>query len=188
MPGRPADDGPVRRGLLTGAALVLAALVVAALLVWSAQAFGPRSVAFAFVVVWLPMAWLGTASRVVTPRLPESYHALRAFERDGRLYERLGVLLVKRLLRRGPMAVFNPDLHLPAERTPAALARLDQRMRVAEASHALLFVATLAVVANAAVRGWWDAAAWTLVFDVLVNGYPVMLQRYNRAWLARRFA
>ena len=27
----------------------------------------------------------------------------------------------------------------------------------------------------------------TMAFDVLLNGYPVMLQRYNRALLARRF-
>ena len=43
------------------------------------------------------------------------------------------------------------------------------------------------VVANAAARGWWTAAGWTLPFDVLFNGYPVMLQRYNRALLSRRF-
>jgi hypothetical protein len=43
---------------------------------------------------------------------------LRAFDRDGRVYQRLGVRLVKLLLRRGPLAAFNPDLHLPAERTP----------------------------------------------------------------------
>ena len=30
-------------------------------------------------------------------------------------------------------------------------------------------------------------ALLTLVFDVLMNGYPVMLQRYNRALLQRRY-
>ena len=37
-------------------------------------------------------------------------------------------------------------------------------------------------------RGWWGAARWTLLFDVLLNGYPVMLQRYNRALLGRRYS
>jgi hypothetical protein len=45
----------------------------------------------------------------------------------------------------------------------------------------------LGVVINAAVRGWWIAAGLTLLFDVLMNGYPVMLQRYNRALLYARF-
>ncbi len=46
---------------------------------------------------------------------------------------------------------------------------------------------TLAVAVNAAVRGWWAAAGWTLLFNILFNGYPAMLQRYNRALLAQRF-
>jgi hypothetical protein len=161
--------------------------IAGALLAWSLRAFGPRAFAFAFLVVWLPMVWLGLVSRVVVPRLPERYHRLRGFERDGHLYELVGVRVVKGLLRRGPFAAFNPGLHLPAERTPKNLARLDQRMRDAEASHFILLVLTLAVVVNALVRRWWSAAASTLVFDILMNGYPVMLQRYNRALLAKRF-
>jgi Glycosyl-4,4'-diaponeurosporenoate acyltransferase len=174
----------MRRTILVAAATAIAAVP----LVWALRAFGARSAWFAFLVVWVPMAWLGTVSRFVRPRLPGGYHALRAFERDGRLYERLGVGLAKRLLRRGPLAVFNPDLHLPAERTPEHLAHLDQRMRDAEASHFILFVAMLGVVAHAVARGWWGAAGWTLLFDVLLNGYPVMLQRYNRALLGRRYS
>lgn len=151
------------------------------------RAFGPRSRWFAFVVVWAPMTWLGTLSRIVRPTLPAGFHRLRAFEADGRVYELLGIRVVKALLRRGPLALFNPDLHLPAERTPERLAHLDERMRDAEAAHALLFVATLPVVGHAAARGWRAAAAWTLLFDVVLNGYPVALQRYNRSLLVRRY-
>jgi hypothetical protein len=177
------DDQSVRRTLL----LAGATLVAVAGLTWALHVFGPRSTAWAFVVVWAPMAWLGTISRLVTPRLPASYHELRRFEADGRVYELLGVGVAKWLLRRGPLAFFNPGLRLPGERTPDTIARLDQRMRDAEASHAILLVLTMGVVAHAGARGWWVAAAWTLLFDVLLNGYPVMLQRYNRGLLQRRF-
>ncbi len=162
-------------------------VVTLALLMWSREAFGARSVWFALVVVWLPMTWLGVVSRFVRPRLPERYHALHRWERDGRLYELLGVRLVKRLLRRGPLAVFNPDLHLPADPTAPNVAHLDQRMRDAEASHFILLVLMLGVVVHATAHAWWAAAGWTLLFDVVVNGYPVMLQRYNRALLDSRF-
>jgi len=162
-------------------------VVSQAVLVWAERAFGAASVWFAFLVVWVPMVAVGSLSRVVQVRLPNRYHELRRFERDGRVYERLGVRLAKSALRRGPLAVFNPQLHLPAEHTPAQLAHLAQRMRDAEASHAVLFVVMLAVVVHAAARGWWPAAALTLVFDVLMNLYPVMLQRYNRDKLAERF-
>jgi hypothetical protein len=173
----------MRRMLLAVGATAAAGAAV----VWMLGSLDPRSVLFAFLAVWVPMAWLGTLSRAVRPRLPEGYHRLRPFERDGRAYELVGVRLAKGLLRRGPLALFNPDLHLPAERTPEHLARLEQRMRDAEAAHALLLLALMAVSANAAARGWWAAAAWTLLFNVFINGYPVMLQRYNRALLTRRF-
>lgn len=162
-------------------------VVVAVLLWWSLRAFGARSTWFAFLVVWLPMTWLGTLSHVIAVRLPDRFHELRHWERDGRVYEAMGVRVVKWLLRRGPMAVFNPALRLPAEHTPVALGKLDRAMIEAEASHAILFVASLAVAFHTAARGWWVAAWWTALFDVLVNGYPVMLQRYNRALLRRRF-
>jgi hypothetical protein len=167
--------------------IVAGSVLIAGLTVVSGAVFGVRGVTFAFLVTWLPMTAAGLLSRVVRPRMPQRWFALRRWELDGRVYRRLGVLIVKRLLRRGPLAVFNPDLHLPADRSGPGLDRLDRRMRDAEASHAILLLATLAVVGHAAVRGWWAAAGWTLLFDVLVNGYPVMLQRYNRALLRSRF-
>lgn len=167
--------------------VIAATVVAAAVLGWGGEVFGASSAVFAFLVVWAPMTWLGTISRVAQPRLPDSYHELRDVERDGRLYERLGVRVAKRLLRRGPIAVFNRDLHLPGEPSPERLAHLDQRMRDAEASHVILLVATLGIVVHAAARGWWTAALLTLLFDLLLNGYPVMLQRYNRALLHQRY-
>jgi hypothetical protein len=60
-------------------------------------------------------------------------------------------------------------------------------MKDAEASHFVLLVAMLGVMINAAARGWWVAAGLTFLFDVLMNGYPVLLQRYNRVLLYARF-
>ena len=178
------DRGAASTVLVVAGATAVAGAVVA----WSWKAFGPRSRRFAFVAVWAPMTWMGTISRVVTPRLPDRAHELRRFERGGaRLYELLGVRAVKALLRRGPMAIFNPGLHLPGEPTPERIAQLDQRMRDAEASHAVVFVATLGAAAVAWTRGWRTTARRMVVWDLLLNGYPVMLQRYNRGLLAGRF-
>jgi Glycosyl-4,4'-diaponeurosporenoate acyltransferase len=178
-------EGVRKAPLLAGVTIGMGALMV-----WALRVFGARSAKFAFLVVWLPLAWFALLGRVVRRpvlRLPAQVHALRAFERDGRVYELLGVRVAKGLLRRGPLTLFAPDLHLPTEQTPATVAGLDERMRQAEALHEILLVVTLAVVVNAAVRGWRDAAGWTLLFNVLANGYPAMLQRYNRALLAQRF-
>jgi Glycosyl-4,4'-diaponeurosporenoate acyltransferase len=175
-------------------ALLVAGMTIgmAALMAWSLRVFGARSAWFALAVVWLPLGWFALLGRILALRrpvlrLPAYVHALRAFERDGRVYELLGVRVAKWLLRRGPLAVGAPDLHLPAQPTPANLTVLDQRMQQAEAIHEILLAVTLTVAVGAAVRGWWDAVGWLLLFNVLANVYPAMLQRYNRALLARRF-
>lgn len=165
-----------------------ATAVAGATLTWSWRRFGPASRRFAFVAVWAPMTWLGVVSRYLTPRLPERYHRLRDAELGGaQLYELLGVRVAKAALRRGPLARFNPHLHLPAEPTPERICRLDQRMRDAEASHAILFVATLGAALVARARRHRSAARWMLAWNVVMNGYPVMLQRYNRGVLADRY-
>ncbi len=138
---------------------------------------------FALAVVWVPMTILGTVSHVTPIRLPEGFHQLRPFEVDGTLYERLGVRTLKRMLRRGPATWFNPGLRMPAHRDAASLARLDAAMRNAEASHTISFVVTLLVVGSALARRRWARAVWIVVFDVAINAYPIMLQRYNRARL-----
>jgi hypothetical protein len=53
-------------------------------------------------------------------------------------------------------------------------------MRKAETGHALIFVLVLLFVGYGLLKGWLDAVAWTLLFNILINGYPIMLQRYNR--------
>ncbi len=167
--------------------LTLGAAVGTAVLVWSWNAFGPDSVVFCFLVVWVPMTALGTVSHWVRILLPERCHRLRPWEATGRCYELLGVRVAKQLLRRGPLAAFNPHLHLPSSRDPAAIAALDGRMREAEASHLVLLLLTVPVALALGVAEGVQFALWTLAFDVLLNGYPMMLQRYNRALLARRY-
>jgi hypothetical protein len=57
---------------------------------------------------------------------------------------------------------------------------LESEMRKAETIHALVFLLMLWVVGYVAVKGWLDAVMWILLFNILINGYPIMLQRYNR--------
>lgn len=148
---------------------------------------GGDSLILAGLVVWVPMVVVGTLSHAVPLPLPQWWGRLRTWEASGRCYELIGVRLFKRLLRRGPLALFNPGLHLPHEPDHESLARLDGKMRAAEASHLLLFVSGVAIAAHSAVRGWWSAALVTTCCNIVMNGYPILLQRYNRALLRRRF-
>lgn len=180
---RPAALGP----LAAAGVLAVTTAALGAALLWAGEMFGARSVAFAFAVNWIVMSWLGIAGRLYPPSLPARYFEIRPFEASGRLYEALGVRMIKYAVRRGPLHVFKRHLRLPEFPDARSLRRLERRMREPEAAHVCLFLfVMLLVVAHALVRGWWTTAVWTMLFNVLLNAYPVMLQRYNRRWLLDR--
>ena len=77
----------------------------------------------------------------------------------------------------------NPDFRLKGGR--AGLAELRQTMDSAEIAHGLVFIVVAAVAAGAAALSAFSASAWLMLFNLLLNGYPMMLQRYNRLRLER---
>ena len=165
------------------AVFALATIGVVLLVVWSLDAFGFRSPVFAFLLNWLAMSWVAMAGQVIHFALPASYYDIKSFERTGQVYEHLGVPLFKKLVRRGPLAIFSPTLRFPKDKTIAALQHLDHEMRKAEAGHVVIFLLMLVFISYALLNGWFDAVGWMLLFNVLINGYPIMLQRYNRILL-----
>ena len=161
---------------LTGAALT-AAFAVA--VVWGARAYG-RSIVFAFGVNWLLMMWaIMFASNVVPLRLPAPYYATRPFEKAGRLYDLVGVRWYRRALRRVLWSV-NPAL---LRSQPAARETMIEHTKDAETGHLFILIVITGITLWALASGWWDAAGWLLLFNLLHNGYPVLSMRQLRARL-----
>ena len=107
-------------------------------------------------------------------RFPESYFTIHPREKP--LYRRSWVRWIQRMLRR--VNLFNPELK--SGKGKADLVRLEQAMRHAEQAHALIFLVVSAFFFYALLRGWQQAAAGYLVFNLLFNGVPILVQRYNR--------
>jgi hypothetical protein len=158
----------------------VATMAALALILWTVSSFGFRSPVSAFLINWLAMSWMAVIGQVAHLSFAPNYYHTKSFERTGQVYERFGIRLFKKLVRRGPLSIFSPTLRFPKEKTISALQGLLNEMRKAETSHALIFVLMLSVVGYGLLKGWLDAVVWTLLFNILVNGYPIMLQRYNR--------
>jgi hypothetical protein len=163
----------------------------AVIVVWSARSYG-RTVAFAFFVNWLLIAWAIWLGHVlesrsgawdgISYRLPASYYAMRPFEKGGRIYDYLGVRWYRRCLRRVLWSV-NPAV-LRSE--PGARKDMIRATQGPEAGHLIIFVVILAITVWASVSGWWGAVVWLLLFNLLHNLYPVLSLRQVRARLDRR--
>jgi Glycosyl-4,4'-diaponeurosporenoate acyltransferase len=98
------------------------------------------------------------------------------------LYRRAGVGLAKRIVetRMWPLLCGNlPQSPMPKNRQEF-LERTEETARGAEICHAATFaLAALVSVIYLAV-GNFSAAVWIVIFNVVLNGYPVMLQRCHR--------
>jgi len=88
----------------------------------------------------------------------DEYYALRAWERDGRVFHWLGVPLFRALVRRGPLSL--PNRALPAAWQSGDPARIERETRAAEGGHAIAFMIVIALSVVSLVRGAPARAAW----------------------------
>ncbi|MHC1766179.1 MAG: hypothetical protein AB9869_18065 [Verrucomicrobiia bacterium] len=149
------------------------------LLKWVLDAFGFRSFAFGLLSNCLIVSWVALSGQFVTFVLGTRYYRIQPFEREGRLYQRVGTGFFQILVGRGPWTLLNPTLRFSGK--VAQLGELEKEMRKAEGGHLVAFITVALTTAFAAAQGWWDAAGWLSLFNVPFNLYPVMLQRCNRA-------
>lgn len=137
----------------------------------------PNPVAFSLGVVMCVGLWW----------IPRSYFRIRRFELDGRAYELLGVASFRRIVPDGELARSwqrrrNPSYRVIRNRTAAA--QFVQRTEDSERGHLALLAAGVLSAGFAATIGWEGWAAYLFVGNIVVNVYPIMLQRYTRARLA----
>jgi hypothetical protein len=146
-------------------------------------AMSRRSVAFAFWINWALMGLAFAVWLMVPARFGRAYYRVHAFERSGRLYERLGVRHFQRVLRR--VGFMNPWLRYRPG--PSASTILVAATEGSETAHLLIFIVLAAVSVVFVQRGWWDTAGWLLFFNIVHNAYPVLSLRAVRARATRLF-
>lgn len=127
----------------------------------------------------------GTMALAWLPRtaLPAGYFRLRAWEQDGRLYERLGIRAFRYLAPNGDAInrlVRRMDARHRVIRNARGLAELEALTRAAEQCHLQCLTLLLPPICIAVSLGWYRVAAWLLLPNVLMHVYPMLLQRYTR--------
>jgi Glycosyl-4,4'-diaponeurosporenoate acyltransferase len=120
--------------------------------------------------------------------LPEGYFRPRAFERSGRLYERLGVRFFRRFMLQGDY--YNRALRSddPAHRVitgRASANRYDAQTRAAERGHLISLIVGAVITAYGLCLGFFHFAVLFTASNAIFNVYPIMLQRYTRARIDR---
>lgn len=115
--------------------------------------------------------------------LPRAYFHVHPFERTGQIYKSLGVLLFRRFVPDGDLANGwerrkNPRQRLIRGRRSAAafVVRTEQ----SERGHLVLLALGVVSAAYAWTLEWHGWAVYLSAGNVVVNVYPILLQRYTR--------
>jgi hypothetical protein len=166
----------------TAAVVVVGGFAVVGMAWAAGNAFGYRTLIFAWTLHFVLMAWISGVVDTAKPGLRGRWFWVREWESS--VHRRLGAWwymrflhLVgwERLTRRG--AVFTG--------TRASLAALDRQTRQSEFSHLIIAVLVTTVSAVAALAGAWDAAVWLSGLTLVLHVYPILLQRALRARIQR---
>ena len=141
----------------------------------------PPALAFVLVLTaCFALAWV-----------PRAYYRIATFERSGRIYELLGIKLFRKIVPDGDLANRWRRRSEPAQKMihhRAHAAAFVQRTEQSEKGHLVLLALGLYSAAHAAAIGWWGWTIFISVGNVLVNLYPIMLQRYTRSRITRLLA
>jgi len=137
----------------------------------------------------LPGAWFAvvvSACIALWWVLPRAYFEIREFERTGRIYRALGGLVFRRFAPNGDLANkwerrANPDFRVIGGRRAAAAFVF--RTEQSERGHLVLLALGLVSAVYAWHIGWHGWAMYLSAGNVLVNVYPILLQRYTRSRL-----
>jgi hypothetical protein len=128
----------------------------------------------------------GLAACVLPRWMPAAWFAARDWER-GRLYERLGVRWFRQWVPDGDRANRSRRQRDPSHRLirgQASASAFVERTIGGEVGHLILLVAGVLTTVYAASIGHTAFAIFVTAGNVVLNVYPILLQRYTRARIA----
>lgn len=150
-------------------------------LAWTLSQPDRRPIVFALGLSWV-MACVGGATCQVFGRQDAKWFRYARWERNGQVYEWVGLGVFRWVLLRTPLGWLGP-LTLRSGRSD--LDRLLRDMNSAEGRHAVAAVLSLAIAAAFALNGHMAIATWLVLITIPLNVYPVILQRWNRGRVLR---
>ena len=140
--------------------------------------------AFAWALNFMLMLFVSMFSGVLKSPLTSSYYDPKSWERSGEIYRYLGVdffrkLLVwigwEKLIRKSS----------PIEKNTKALVHLHYQTKRSEIDHLIILIIVLAFNVFVAIQYGILKSMSLLILNVILNLYPILLQRYNRPRIER---
>jgi hypothetical protein len=162
----------------------LVVLIVSVVVVYVFLRQGPQSFVFAWVLNFMLMMAVLYFTQTFKPQLVSTYYNAKNWEANGAIYKWVGVNLFRKILVWVGWEKLNKAAN-PVKKGADALKHLEYNTRQSEFGHLIIFFIVLLV--NVGVVFYYGFAKSLPLFllNVILNVYPILVQRYNRPRLQR---
>ncbi len=161
-------------------AIIIVSLVIVAVALWQ----GLDSFIFAWVLNFMLMTALLYITETFQPELNSSYYNSKNWESNGKIYRILGVKYFRKLLVIIGWEKLNKSRN-PVNKNSRTLEMLEYKTRQSEFGHSVIFLIVLIINVAVIVKFGFIESLWLLVLNLLLNVYPIIVQRYNRPRIRR---
>ncbi|MNS96099.1 hypothetical protein D3C72_1303830 [compost metagenome] len=164
--------------------LIFIVLTTIALIYTLIHFIGMQGFPFAFSLNFLLMACVLTFTEALKSQFTSPYFKEKAWEKRGKVYESFGINFYRKLLVWIGWEKLNKKSK-PVEKNTKALINLHYRTKQDELGHIIILIIVLGFNILVAFKFGVLQSLWLLILNILLNLYPVLLQRYNRPRIER---
>ncbi|MCP2043595.1 hypothetical protein L1278_001632 [Pontibacter sp. HSC-36F09] len=149
-----------------------------------AYLLGVTSFSFAWVFNFMLMMAVSSIMQTFKPALSAEYFDVKVWENGGQVYRWFGVNIFRKLL----VWVGWERLHKavsPVKKDLEALQRMEYNTRQSEFGHLVIFFIVLGFTFFVLYQYGLEQSLWLIFLNVILNVYPILVQRYNRPRLQK---
>lgn len=160
--------------------VVFVVVVIVGVALWQ----GLHTFVFAWVLNFMLMLAVGYLVETLKPPLQSSYFEPKSWENGGRIYKSLGVGFFRKLLVWVGWEKITKASN-PVKRNVATIQQMEYKTRQSEMGHGIIFLMVLVLTLIVAIQEGIIQALWLFFLNIVLNAYPMAVQRYNRPRLLR---
>lgn len=170
----------MKRILLSVLVVIISITVVYAFVYYA----GVEGFSFAVALNFILMACAAIFTETLKSPLSSPYFDVKEWERKGEIYEILGVNFYRKILVWIGWEKLNKKAK-PVGKGKDVLIDLHYQSKQDELAHLIIFIIVLAFNIYVAIEYGFLASTWLLSLNILLNLYPIFLQRFNRPRIER---
>lgn len=142
------------------------------------------SLSYSVTLNFILMIWMSIGETLLIPELKSSYFKAHPIEEGGKIYKYLGIDLFRKFLVLIGWERSRKK-ETPIRKSLILLEYYEFRTRASEFGHGIIAIIIVFITLYVCVVYSIKETIWLISFNIFLNIYPMMLQRYNRPRVGR---